>query len=432
MPNRREALERGLSRTRAAALAKERGAFEDFRRTFGLAEGPEVVALYLSWLAQPGVSGRAIRHRLALLDLDRRLRGGPAWSEEPEVRTFLRGLHSHVALDSSGQRSDPLYVELVHALVDATMLPNLEHLRAVAAILLADATDLPAAVLARMTWDNVHLTKKRVVVTVTRRSTRGVPFQARFTVCAEPGNDHCVPSALRRLRRASPPGNRFVFGSKGNVRDHDRVLRFLAPLRRRDRTATVAVKQEELSAALATATEPGPTQLRDRALFLVAFAGALGAAEASNLRCQDIQVEDAGLRLRVAGRKGATYIPTAAECTYDAAAAWTAWSDRLSEQDCLEGDAAAFPHVNQSHIWPDRMSNGALNYAVHQRCSQAALIGTYTFTSLRTGMMRTAIRADIRSHSIAAHADLRTLGAVQRHERRENLLRHNIAAMLGL
>ena len=43
-----------------------------------------------------------------------------------------------------------------------------------------------------------------------------------------------------------------------------------------------------------------------------------------------------------------------------------------------------------------------------------------------------ALRAGEPAHRIAAHADLRSLQSVARHEQRENLLRHNVAGQLGL
>lgn len=54
------------------------------------------------------------------------------------------------------------------------------------------------------------------------------------------------------------------------------------------------------------------------------------------------------------------------------------------------------------------------------------------FVSRRAGLIRTALRADQQTHDIAAHTDLRSLGSVTRHLRREHLLSRSVAGQLGL
>lgn len=104
----------------------------------------------------------------------------------------------------------------------------------------------------------------------------------------------------------------------------------------------------------------------------------------------------------------------------------------MRDHDRVGDDQPAFRQVSFSRVWRQPLTPAGLNYLVHQRCEQARLDGKYTFTSLRVGMMRAAIRADERRHNIASHADLRSLNSVRRHEDRELLMRSNVAGMLGL
>ena len=84
-------------------------------------------------------------------------------------------------------------------------------------------------------------------------------------------------------------------------------------------------------------------------------------------------------------------------------------------------------------IWAAaELSPGGLNYIVHAATQRAALKATYPFTSLRSGWIREAARSRVPTHQIAIATDLKSLTSVATHERRENLLRDNVAARLGM
>ena len=81
--------------------------------------------------------------------------------------------------------------------------------------------------------------------------------------------------------------------------------------------------------------------------------------------------------------------------------------------------------------WVDPLGACGLNTVVSERTADADLADDFKFTNLRDGWIRDAIRARMPSQDIAAHADLRSLAGVAKHERRENLLRDNIAGRLA-
>ncbi len=83
-------------------------------------------------------------------------------------------------------------------------------------------------------------------------------------------------------------------------------------------------------------------------------------------------------------------------------------------------------------MWSRPAGPARLNAVVHDRCTQAGLDGNHSFTNLPDGWIRDALRGGVPIHEVAAHADLRSLSSVNRHERREKLLTDNVAGRLGL
>lgn len=152
-----------------------------------------------------------------------------------------------------------------------------------------------------------------------------------------------------------------------------------------------------------------------------------------SLRQQDVQTHDLGLVLSIAGRERLTYLPSHPDPAYDPPTAWSAWFSCMSSLDRLNPHGLAFPATNFSIIFRKGLTEAGLNGVIQRRTDEAEFAGRYVWTSLRTGMIRTAIRNGVQPHVIAAHADLTSLSSVMRHERRENLLgERSIAARLGL
>jgi hypothetical protein len=151
------------------------------------------------------------------------------------------------------------------------------------------------------------------------------------------------------------------------------------------------------------------------------------------MRQRDVDTHDRGLVVSIPGRRRLTYLPSAPAHAYDPAEAWSAWLQQLEAGGLRHPDGLAFHATNFSVIVEKGMAEGGLNRLVHQRAEQAGVTGRFAWTSLRTGMMRTAVRDGVRSHVIALHADLISLGSVQRHDRRETLLSdRNVAGKRGL
>jgi site-specific recombinase XerD len=176
-----------------------------------------------------------------------------------------------------------------------------------------------------------------------------------------------------------------------------------------------------------------PAQRRDPALLLIGYAAGLRTGEAIHLRQRDVDTHDRGLVVSIRGRRRLTYLPSAPAPAYDPAAAWSSWLEQLEANGLRHPDGLAFHATNFSVIFEKGLAEVGVNRLVHQRAEEAGLTGRFAWTSLRSGMIRAAVRDGMSSHVIASHSDLVSLGSVQRHERRETLLGdRNVAGKLGL
>ena len=349
-----------------------------------------------------------------------------------EVRDLLRGVYRELGLATGGARSEPLYLELVHALADVVMRPTLAQRRAEAALLLTYMLRLPTMRLARLKWSDLRFVHGRLEVQLRSRIGRG-PYKSEvLSISDRTDTGRRTIEAVRALRSQTPAGQMLVFGDSGVDWTYARLLAAVSHLRTPASDSGRSLRPKDLERALTGAGQPDPAQLRDRALIVLGFLAGLRTREAATLAASDIRISQRGLTLHIRGRRGPTFIAGGHEPRYDPVACWVEWCTHAAARWRSPSSAPAFPLIKFTVIQNHRMSEAGLNLVIHQRCAQAGLVGNYAFTSLRTGMMRTAARADTPSHVIAAQADLRSLGSVQRHEQRENLLRHSVAAQLGL
>lgn len=429
--DRTEALRLAASPDRVSAAGREYGAYTRFCADAGVVPSPEAVPLYLTWLLEEGrVHGRGLRYRLQLLDVHARLSGGPVPSQNADLRLYLRGLHRRAALASPETGITPLHKEAVHSLVQALFRPQLSQLRDAALLVLAAGTRLPAQVLRDLRWDQVRFNRDSVVVTVPDPPARSGRTETSFILPAT-GRSTCPRASLLAWRRAAGPSNGPVFGMSGRPADVGRmrpVLALLGPARTIGR-----LREPSLARAVAETLAPGPQAVRDRALVLIAFHAALGTDEAAALRQGDVRCEPRGIFVRLAGRREpVTPVPRAAGSRFCPAEAWEDWQELLCLRGLVECERPAFPKISWGSVTSSSMAAPGLNLLVHRACEAAGLTGTYSFTSLRSGFIRSAVRAGVPEHVLARHVGLERLNSVGTHVDRELLLSSNAAALVGL
>ena len=438
MPTREDLLSSVVSRSRLEAARREHDAFLTFCACQGIPVTPEALTLYLTFLLDGGsVNGRMLRTKLQLLDLVQRMSGEQPWSKNPSIGRYLRGMHKSSHLGGA-QRGDPLYQELVHAMVDATMRLEYEQARAQAIILTANATLWPSSALARLRWRHVRFCNGGAIFHLPEYRHRPSRYAEQVTV--QPRTDDLCPvTALRYLkaRQNTPPLDGLVFRSKQGPCDRNavRLLVNLLPSRTDDRfphLLRLRTGGTPLRRILLRVTTPRPVQIRDRALLLIGYGAALRLVDAMALRRSHVTITTQGLVLDMPKRPRVTGTPASPDVTYDPVTAWVEWLEVLDSQYGADPDCPAFPHVFGHVIRPVPVADVGLNFIVHQRAANAGLKGDYTFTSLRAGFIRTSLRAQAPVHAIAHHAGCRTLQSMARHQQREQLLQDNVVDQLGL
>ncbi len=435
--DRAEILAGAVDPRRHVGAQREQAAYESFCAEHALTPSAQAVTLYLTWLLDTErVHGRGLRYRLHLLDLHARLAGATVPSQDRDLRRYLRGLHREAALASPERGVDPLHVEMLHAVLDAIARPRRHQLRDVALLALANATGLPAQVLSELTWDRVRFLRQSLEVIVPPMPRRGARPYSPISVQATPAR--CCPrETLLVWRREVGPAQQPVFSLNGrscDVADLRPVMTLLgaAPSPQTDirRPRLSTPHSKHLADRLLA---PHPRSVRDRALLLIAFTAALGTDEARRLRQADVVTAERGLRIRVAGRAETwTGVPAGrpgAPCPVEA---WQRWEEVLTERGISGGDRPAFTQIAGLVVRSEPLQEAGLNLIMHQDCAEAGLRGDWSFTSLRSGFIRTAIRAGAPEHVVGRQAGLTALKSVGRHANREQLVRVNAAGMVGL
>jgi site-specific recombinase XerD len=180
----------------------------------------------------------------------------------------------------------------------------------------------------------------------------------------------------------------------------------------------------------------GPLGVRDRALLLVGFAGALRRSELVGIDRDDIEFTTEGLVITLrrsktdqegAGRKVAIQYGAHPEtCPVLALQAW------LQASGVAAG--SVFHPINRhGQMRPGRLSGTAVALIVKRYAAKAGLDpAQYAGHSLRAGLATSAAIAGASERAIMAQTGHRSLSMVRRYIRDGNLFRENVTGMLGL
>jgi integrase len=191
----------------------------------------------------------------------------------------------------------------------------------------------------------------------------------------------------------------------------------------------------EVVAALVAPLGERLIDVRDRAMLLVGFAGALRRSELSALDVADVVETGEGLKITVARSKtdqeaeghtiGITYGSNPPTCPVRA---WRAWLE-VSEIE----DGPAFRRVPHNRVTPHRIAGDGIARMLKRRAAGAgyvpALFGGH---SLRSGFATTAARAGVAEHRIMRQGRWRTSQAMRGYIQEGELFIDNPSAKLGL
>jgi hypothetical protein len=257
----------------------------------------------------------------------------------------------------------------------------------------------------------------------------------RFTINSVPEHHISAVHVLRALRRVDGPGDGPLLAQRGDHAGPMRYRRLLRSIGATDPRPHPFGKPwapaRTVRRAVAPHWAPGTIALRDRALVTLAWLAALTNIEAASLRVQDVTVTPDGLVLslpfRPTQRVGLAVAPDPRFCPV---VAWRMWLERYRP----EPTSPAFPRMRPmgARISAEPVTETGLSEIVKQHAADAGLEGAYTFTSLRLGLIRSAIRNDVPAPVIAQHAGLRQLRTIDFERARELLLTEGAATRIGL
>ena len=432
MSARASALRSALPEHRVTAAERRGRALAEFQGLYDLDDSIESIILYLtSLVSDGGISGQALRRVVSELDLASVLDGRPPASSNRLLRLFLRGAHRFTPLGPALPRTDPLYREQVRILLDQVVQPHPRQLRDIAFLLIANNAGARYPALTGLRWNDIRLTKHRADVRL--RAASGVLHTFRFD-CAD-DTRISIPHVLRRLRHFDGPGDGAVLAQRGERAGSMRYRRLLRSLGATDlhphELGRPWVDEERLRRVVLPHWEPVALAVRDRALVTMSFLGALTNAEATTLRVGDVTASREGLVIRLPFRPQTRVgLPRGRDSEYCPVEAWLRWLDAHDHTPL----APAFPRIGPMslQVTSEAISETGLSEIIKGRASDAGLEGRYTFTSLRLGFVRSAIREGVADSDVAPHVGLRQLRTIGYERSREQLLSHGAATLMGL
>ncbi|MCU1622917.1 MAG: hypothetical protein JWL79_1762 [Frankiales bacterium] len=431
-----ELLRRSAPTRRTIDVAQaEQQRMERFADSLQVNPDTDAVLLYLTHLAvDKHVTGARLREALRHLDLARALQGEEPFSSHPHVKTFVHGMHQALPLGRSEPRT-PIYLEDLHAMLDAVDADQLQQRRDVALLHVANATRLPMTALAALTWNDVRLRGVGLRLTIRRRpSHSGRPFGGEGPIYLETVDWPHTVAAMRALRLAVGPSEDNVF-TRGQGPPHhgalEGVVRVCLPVQQGCWHTSDPLPEDVLQSDADSLTLPRPRQLRDKALLMLGFAACLDTHEAVQLRYSDVVAVDRGLVITIRSRRLPVAVPRGGG-RHEPVNIWQQWAAHLTRIN-YPPDAPAFPAIVSTGIRSLRgLQVGHLSEIVQGRATRAGLSGGFSYTSLRIGFIRTAARTAVPDDLIAHQAGMTTLYGVASHRQRELIIRDSVLRRIGL
>ena len=210
-----------------------------------------------------------------------------------------------------------------------------------------------------------------------------------------------------------------------------------AGIRRTHGTAPKKVRaaRTKVINALVAPLEPKPIDVRDRALLLLGFAGALRRSELVGLDVADITEDGGGLRLVLRRSKtdqegetttvGLPYGSNPATCPVRA---WRAWRDLAR----LAGGPAFRAITRHGHISSARLGDRAVARMIRRRALAAGLDGDFAGHSLRAGFATEGYAQGTPELAVMRHGRWRSASVMRGYVEEGGLWTDNAAARLGL
>ena len=216
------------------------------------------------------------------------------------------------------------------------------------------------------------------------------------------------------------------------------VVRFAWEGMRRTHGSSPRAKEAAITEVVAAIVKPLGASLidvRDRAVLLIGFAGAMRRSELSALDVTGVAETGEGLRISVGRSKtdqegggatvGITYGSNPPTCPVRA---WRAWVEAAGIEE-----GPAFRNLRNGRVTEKRLTGGGIARMVKRRAEAAGLAPEmFSGHSLRSGFATTAARAGVAEHKIMRQGRWTTSQAMRGYIQEGELFVDNPSAKLGL
>lgn len=250
--------------------------------------------------------------------------------------------------------------------------------------------------------------------------------------------DHVGKLAISTLRRRLSAISEAHVGAGEENPTVSPVVRLAWEGMRRSHGSAPRAKEAAVTEVVAAMVKPLGRELidvRDRAMLLLGFAGAMRRSELSALNFADVTATGDGLRIAVERSKtdqegegavvGIAYGSNPPTC---AVRAWRAWVEASGI-----GDGPAFRQLGHGRVTDKVIAGDGIARMVKRRATAAGLDpDMFSGHSLRSGFATTAARAGVAEHKIMRQGRWTTSQAMRGYIREGELFVDNPSAKLGL
>jgi integrase len=216
------------------------------------------------------------------------------------------------------------------------------------------------------------------------------------------------------------------------------TLRGMFRLHGRPQVKAAAIELEELRAILAV-TPKSTVGLRDRAILLLTFAGAMRRSEVARLRRKDLAIGNDGLRILVprsksdqTGEGHVLGIPRGVNKSTCPVEALTRWLQAAPADDAVFRGIRSDGTVLDSPLHPNSIGEIVKGYAALAGVAAASPNERISAHGLRAGCITSLYRKGVSDEAIMGHSRHRDLKTMRGYVRRSKLMTESPARELGL
>jgi integrase len=216
------------------------------------------------------------------------------------------------------------------------------------------------------------------------------------------------------------------------------TLRGMFRLHGRPQVKAAAIELDELRAMLA-AMPKSTVGLRDRAILLLTFAGAMRRSEVARLRRRDLAIGNDGLRILVprsksdqTGEGHVLGIPRGLNKATCPVEALTRWLQAAPADDAIFRRIRSDGTVLDSPLHPNSVGEIVKSYAALAGVAAAAPNERISAHGLRAGCITSLYRRGVSDEAIMGHSRHRDLKTMRGYVRRGKLMTESPAKELGL